>query len=56
MCHPLNKKLDMTIEALGRKNVYKKLGGFEKLLYLGTDSRSRILMQYVIPICLWRHR
>ena len=42
MYKALNIKLDMTIDALGRENVEKKLEDFEKLLYLGTDLSSRI--------------
>jgi len=42
MYKALNKKLDMTIDALGRENVQKKRSDFEKLLYLGTDLSSRI--------------
>ena len=42
MYKALNKKLDMTIDALGRENVQKKLSDFNKLLYLGTDLSSKI--------------
>lgn len=42
MYKAINKKLDMTIEALGLENVQKKRADFEKLLYLGTDLSSRI--------------
>ena len=42
MYKALNKKLDMTIDSLGRDKVLKKLGDFEKLLYIGTDLSSKI--------------
>lgn len=38
----INKKLDATIDMLGREEVQKNLEIFEKLLYLGTDLSSRI--------------
>ena len=38
----LNKKLNMTIKLLGRENVCKKLGDFEKLRYLGKYLSSKI--------------
>ena len=37
----LNKKLDMTIELLGRDNACKKIGDFDILLFLGVDLSSR---------------
>ena len=45
MYKALNMKLDMTIDALGRDKVQKKLADFEKLLYLGTGLSSKMRNQ-----------
>jgi len=42
MYYALNKKLDMTIDALGREKVQQKVADYDKLVYIGTDLSSRI--------------
>ena len=42
MNNSLNKNLDMIIEELCRDNVCKKIGDYQKKIYLGIDLRSRI--------------